>query len=369
MPSADFITKCQAKTAKVRTVFNYATTDYSDSVISISPIQKDSELTSSYVTVKLDNAAGTFDDFIDDWTVLEESAYIAIEFTDLAEEHKLFTGTVESVEMGIDTITMTLKDKFARMLAKTIGDGVTPVIYQGASQILANVVFDMLTTHGGLDDGLITNADIDLTSWAAWYNELEDSGNEYRVSSYLTGQTIGWCLKKIKQLTNSYIFQGGDGKLYFYHYTDCPVGSIVYTKEYCIDRVYETTMDGVIHYVLCRYGLDTANGTWAGFEDGQLIVYTSAMDLIEEDMSIWHEDATSAARFVSETLARLNPPISTYTIQTPMAGFVSDIAKVETLSNHYDAPNNSIDITVEEITYDVMNWETTIKASKLWSIS
>lgn len=369
MPSASFLALCQAKTADVCVVFNYNTTDYSDSVISISPIQKDSELTSTYVSVKLDNAAGTFDDFLDDYSVLEESAYIAIEFTDLAEEHKLFTGSVESIEMGLDTITMTLKDKFARMLAKTIGDGVAPVEYDGSATILANVVFDMLTTHGGLDDGLLTNTDIDLTSWGAWYNELEDSGNEYRVSTYLTGQTIGWILKRVMELTNSYIYQGGDGKLYFYHYTDCPVGSIVYTKEYCLDRLYKSTMDGVIHYVKCRYGLDTSNGTWAGFEADQLIVYTSAMDIVEEDMSIWHEDATSAARYVAETLARLNPPLSTFTIRTAMAGFVSDIAKVENLLNHYASPNNSIDITVEEITFDVMNWEVNIKGSKLWSIS
>jgi len=370
MASAAFIAKCQAKTDEPSIVFTYNTTDYSDYVINISPISRDAEMTAGVVTVKLNNGAGTFNSFLNDWTVLGKQASVAFNFAGLAENHTLFTGYVDTIEMGLDTITMTLKDRLATCLAKTVGSGEVPVTYDGNFTILGNVVWAWLTTYAGLNATASTaNPDIDYTAWGVWWNELEDSGNEYRLSAYLTGQTVANCLKRIMELTNSYIWVNGAGKITFEHYTTGNVGAFAYEKEYCLDRVYKSTMDGVIGYVKAYYGFDTTTWEAAGNVAGQLIVYTSAQDLVEEDISIWHATVISATRYVNETLARLNPPISTFTIQTAMAGFISDVGNTENLLNHYSAPDNTIDVMVDQITYDVMNWETTILASKVWAIS
>ena len=254
MASAAFIAKCQAKTAEPSIVFTYNSIDYSDYVINISPISRDAEMTAGTVTVKLDNGAGTFDDFLDDWTVLEEQASIEFNFAGLVEDYALFTGYCETIEMGVDTITMTLKDRLATCLAKTVGSGEVPVTYDGNFTICVNVVWALLTTYALLDDTASTaNTDIDYTAWGAWYDELEDTDNEYRLSMYLTGQTVASCLKRVMELTNSYIWVNGAGKITFEHYTTGNVGSIVYTKEYCLDRIYKSTMDGVIGYVNCYY--------------------------------------------------------------------------------------------------------------------
>lgn len=369
MPSADFIALCQAKTADVRVIFNYDSTDYSDWVIDISPISRDSELTSSYVAVKLNNNAGTFNNFIDSLTALNKTAYIGIAFEGLAEEHKLFTGYCESVELDLDTVTMTIKDKFAICFANTVGSGEVPVEVDGVTRICANFVWDLLTIYAGLDDTAnSSNPDIDYDAWGDWYDILDELNNEYRLSAYLTGQTVGECLKRIATMTNSYIWVKGDGKISFAHYSDGNLGSFPYTKEYCLDRRYKSTMDGVIDYVKCYYGYDKDTWEPQGFKDGQLIIYNSAMDLVEEDRTIWHATEKSATRFVAETLARFNPPLSTFEIQTAMAGFISDIANIENLLNHYDSPNDSIDIIVEQITFDLMDMECSIIGSKLWRI-
>ncbi len=96
---------------------------------------------------------------------------------------------------------------------------------------------------------------------------------------------------------------------------------------------------------------------------------TLAVEMVEEDRSIWHYYATSAERFTDETLDRLAGPIRTFTITTAMLGFLSDIANVETLTNHFISPNDSIDIHVQEISYDFENYEVTLKGQWLWDMT
>lgn len=96
---------------------------------------------------------------------------------------------------------------------------------------------------------------------------------------------------------------------------------------------------------------------------------TLAVEIVEEDRSIWHYNATSAERFMDETLDRLAGPIRTFTITMAMLGFLSDIANVETLTNHFTSPNDSIDIHIQEISYDFENYEVTLKGQWLWSMA
>jgi len=96
---------------------------------------------------------------------------------------------------------------------------------------------------------------------------------------------------------------------------------------------------------------------------------TLAVEIVEEDRSIWHYNATSAERFMDETLDRFAGPIRTFTIMTAMLGFLSDVANVETIYNHFTSPNDSIDIHVQEISYDFENYEVTFKGQWLWSMA
>ena len=96
---------------------------------------------------------------------------------------------------------------------------------------------------------------------------------------------------------------------------------------------------------------------------------TRAIELTEEDRSIWHYTQTSAERFADEKLDRLSGPIRTFNITTAMLGFLSDIGNVETLTNHYTSPNDSIDIHIQNISYDFENYEVTMNGQWLWSMA
>ena len=143
MPSAGFLALCQAKTAKPRLIFTIgaAYEDWSDYVISISPITRDSELTTGVVSVVVDNSEGDFDGYLDDFSLVEVPAQIAFEFDGLAEDLTLFTGQIDAVELGLDTATFTIKDKFATCLAQSVGNRVTPYEVDGTFTLLKNFVY------------------------------------------------------------------------------------------------------------------------------------------------------------------------------------------------------------------------------------
>jgi len=76
MASNSFIAMCGTSGAKPRLYFEYASSNYSTFVKSISPLERANELASQYVTIELNNTEGTFDDFLTVHTELAQKAVV-----------------------------------------------------------------------------------------------------------------------------------------------------------------------------------------------------------------------------------------------------------------------------------------------------
>jgi len=468
MPSANFITRCQNKTAMPSLLFEFELNlgakdyaDYSAYVKSISPITRTSDLTAGYADIEINNSDGDFDDFLDDTMALDHSVIISLYFADISESLAIFTGYVEAIEMGLKSVRMRIRDRISRCLDKTIGSGEAPVCHPPGMTV-PTMVWDLLTNYAEFDYAHSTdNNDIDYTSFLAWEANMNGGGIPYSLRTFLTGQTVGNILKRIADLTNSIFWDNGDGKIQFASATVYTVGSVPITKEYVLSRVYNCDLNGMVNDIRCYYNLDmgtdvTLTDTTISFNNNdpladtiedlnngfiaagftapmEIQVFNSqlnnalwyiqtvtagaltlrldqsnlrdetygesitiekfgygeatndwedsvqhsrfygpstlAVEIVEEDRSIWHYNATSAERFMDETLDRFAGPIRTFTITTAMLGFLSDVANVETIYNHFTSPNDSIDIHVQEISYDFENYEVTFKGQWLWSMA
>lgn len=469
MPSASFVTRCQNKTAEPTLLFEYELTlgaldyaDYSSYVKSISSITRTSELTAGYVDVELNNAGGDFDDFLDDSMALDHAVMISLYFADIAESLAIFTGYVEAASMGLKSVKLRIRDRLNRCLAKTVGSGESPVLYDPTIMTVPEIVWDLLTTYAKLDSTHSTdNVDIDYTSFLLWEADMDSVGNAYALKTYLTGPTVSDVLNRIADLTNSIFWGNGEGRIEFASAVVYTVGTVPVTKEYVLARTYDSDLNGMVNDIRCYYNLDMGvdivltdtsisfhdnspaadtiedfnnqfitsgftapmevevfdsalnNGIWhiETVAAGALTLYadeptlrteeagasitvekfgyeastnewessvqesryygpsTLAIELTEEDRSIWHHTQASAERFTDEKLDRLSGPIRTFNITTAMLGFLSDIGNVETLTNHYTSPNHSIDIHIQNISYDFENYEVNIKGQWLWDMA
>jgi hypothetical protein len=368
--TSEFVALMQASTAvpAVRFIYTAPTpADLSTYVISISSISRDAFLTSGNCTVVLDNGSGYFNDFLDTANQLYGSVEISLYFPELdpAEYLPLFTGYVESIEMGIDTITMRLLDRFSLCLAIEVGSSEAPITNLAITP--ADMAWTLLTVYAGLDStASIANVDIDWTTWDAWHDDMDAGGNEYHLGSRFCGQTIGYILQRIMTLTNSVFWVNGLGKICFAP----PQGAgstIPFTKEYCIDRQFAVDLNGIVDDITAYYGLNTATDVFAGNYNHSHAAVIRSVHEVEEDRNLWHYDLTSATRYVTERLAKYSGgPVRTFTLQTWLVGFLSDISAVENLFNHFSAPNNTIDITITDITFDLMSYEATFTGQWVW---
>lgn len=152
-------------------------------------------------------------------------ARLSLLFSGTTGSLRLLTGTVEDVSYNGATITLSIRDKMAGMLEHRIGSGQEPANFYslntwgaiktaGYNSNPAQLAWSIMTRWGGLDKTFSTdNIHIDFSSWDAW--RLRCVAHNYEVRARFPGTTVQNALLRIGDMTNSFIWVGGEGKFKF----------------------------------------------------------------------------------------------------------------------------------------------------------
>ena len=85
MPSAAFITKCQAQHEHPRIRFKYNTIDHSEYLLSVSNLRRDWNLSQGMATITVRNTDAHWDIFLTTHTELRKKVSLELYFDGLAE--------------------------------------------------------------------------------------------------------------------------------------------------------------------------------------------------------------------------------------------------------------------------------------------
>ena len=368
--SATLIAKCRAqRQSGYPTIrFTHDSSTYDSDVLEVSDIHRNSSLSSGQAIVSVDNTDGGWNGFSTSSTAMGCAASIALKFSDDAETLCMFTGTVERVEFLAphgSVCKIYLRDKMAKMLNQRIGDGATEqgdtADYFSASSPgvpdmdtsppfhPADLVWGLLIDHGGLDDTESSaNTDLAYTNWAAWKAALS---SVFRIRAWFTGQTIRDALLRIAQMTDSYIWINGAGKVDF-RYGGTSGETYTASNSRFISLEQETV--NMINATDIYSGYDLESGRWLGTTAaadtaGSQSQY-GVFPYTDRDTNIWPNSLDSAEIMESHIHASYAYPVKILTLEVPLQGFLNDI------SYQIDYTNSTMSMTnitpiLEDATY------------------
>lgn len=169
----------------------------------------------------------------------------------------ILTGWADDPEFPEALVNLPIRDKFAGLLEKELGSKEAPLNYYSISYNPADLTWDILITQGGRDPTASTaNTDIDYTSWSDWKTDCTTAN--LSLEAEFTGQTIREALELIRDLTNSDIYVGGDGKLKFFRFTQGapPASSYLFDENKYKDFVPKLDDNKILNKLQVYYDLD-----------------------------------------------------------------------------------------------------------------
>jgi len=172
----------------------------------------------------------------------------------------ILTGWADDPEFLEALVNLPIRDKFAGLLEKHLGSKEAPLNYYSISYNPVDLTWDILTTQGGLDPTASTaNTDIDYTSWLDWKTDCATAN--LLLEAEFTGQSIRDALELIRDLTNSDIYVGGDGKLKFFRFTQAtpPAETYLFDEDKSKDIVLRLDSEKILNKLQVYYDLDIAD--------------------------------------------------------------------------------------------------------------
>lgn len=169
----------------------------------------------------------------------------------------ILTGWADDPNFLAAMLNLAIRDKFAGLLEKELGSDEAPLNYYSLSYNPADLTWDILTTQGGLDSTTSTaNTDIDYSSWSAWKTDCATAN--LSLEAEFTGQSIREALELIRDLTNSDIYVGGDGKLKFFRFTQAapPAETYLFDEDKYKDFVPKLDANKILNKLQVYYDLD-----------------------------------------------------------------------------------------------------------------
>lgn len=370
MASADFKTRCAAQSPSPRIRFQFDGTPYNDDLIRVAQIRRDDRCTSGTCNIVLQNIDQTWNIFRTSPTNLGLGKYVELElyFSDLAEYEPLFKGNVIKVKYNADaTVTLHCRDRMYTMLEKRIGSGHSAADFTASAYNPADLVWhptnpSVLTTYGELDTTNNNgNTDIDWDAHQAWKSSL--STDQYSIKAYFTGRTIRNALAEIADITNSSIWVNGHGKIDFAPPFNAHTGDRVFTRSNSIIEC-EVETEEIMNKFTCGYDLDIDDydfSSWANTQDNTSISTYGEVVLDQEGKNVWHADATSAGKFITDRKATYKDPIVRPIIESCLYGYLGYIGDSATVTEALIG-FSSTTVRIEELDMDILNGTVKLKA-------
>lgn len=365
---------------KLRYKFLYDSTDYTSMITEngMGTIRRDINLSTGKALVTLNNSGGWWNFLHQTNTALRDTAEIQVYVDgDASNAYTLFKGEVWRPKYAGATVTITIKDHNGSFLDKKVGSNESPAAWYSTSipqYTTANAqVWRLLTVDGGLS-GLNSpaNPDIDYASFARWRDQ-HVTPNGYRTRGLPKGQSVAECLMIIAQMTHSYIWVNNDNYVEFappfepgFSYDEDNTGS---RRKPGHGRDLEIRDDLILNNVTVRYNFAPDTGNWLGGvndTDATSIGRFGTFPKTIEGRIFWHSGgATSAEADRNATLANYAFPLRFLNLIAGFPAIMEDLGREIVVSDTLKEISSE-SAFVEQIVYDLNNWEINIKARWPW---
>jgi len=353
-------------TADIYPVF--VTADLSSIVKSYGQIQKrGDQVTSGDITIGVDNTDGRWKDVIfNPGRYFTQDIELRLSFIDPAfpppvEFLALSKNKLLTTRFNSNAVDIGLKDKFYYLATKVIGAEGSPVDFTNINP--ADLLWDILTTYGGLDSTTSTaNKDIDYTAWLAW--KAYCTGISMALSAEFTGQDIVTILQSYIKTTNSAVYCESDGKIRVTWWGNTgivPVYSLVGANKKDI-AILDIDSTDLFNRQQVYYGYDTSTSSWAGSEtaddSGSQAIYGVVTNIVQ-DTTIWHYTSASALNLAQRLLVDTVYPAQRIQVTTFLSGFTFQVYDGITLTDTLLGLIGQA-VRIEQVNLDLDKLEATI---------
>jgi len=251
----------------------------------------------------------------------------------------ILRGWGDDPEFSEALVDLPIRDKFAGVFEKKLGSGQSPLNYYDQDYNPADLVWSILTVHGGLDSSASSdNQDIDYDSWLNWKSACSDYNLALRAE--FKGDDIRTALEKIRDITNSDIYVDGSGKVKFFRFVlGIPPTE---TQEFGTDDFKDfkrgLTSGKIKNYVKAYYGYDPSTQTWQGSylaEDSASQNAYGKSSIIIEDTSVWHSTLASVGSYADRVLLVFRDPLEVVVFTSFMMGMITEVADIIRVTNAF----------------------------------
>lgn len=351
---------------RLRYKFLYEGTDYTDLILKLPTITRNVNLAAGKATVVVNNSSGFWNFLHKTNTALGGTAEIQV-FNALNASNVLtiLKGKIQRPKWLGAKISLVIRDHSGDWLNMKLGSNRSPINYFSIDWFPDTIVWDILTTHVGLDSiSSPSNTDIDYVSFAAWRDQ-HVRANNYEIDARPTGHTVSTILMKICQASHSFIWVNNDGKVAF-----APPFQPGFSYDEGNSLVdLEMNEDKILNSILVRRAYNTTLGIWAGItseaSDATSIARFGTFRKTIEDRVVWHEKLASAEADRDATITDYAFPLRFFTIMAGPPAILEDLCNVLAVNDELEQVTNAAPL-IEEITYDLDSWIVTMKARWPW---
>jgi hypothetical protein len=314
------------------------------------------DIIASRATVVLDNADGLFNFFHERlWTFPDTcSAKWGYNHPTSGDELlPLFSGDIKEVEYTEKQCKLHLRDRFWGLTEKKIGDSDITVTY--SYKLPSDIAWSLCTCYGELSSVLSSNnPHIDYATFNDW--SLQFSTDSVLMSARYDGIKVAEALRKLADMTDSAIWQDGDGKLYFKRFTEPSSLDFVVTRSEMTDL--KIKIDGLYlvnkAWVYGNYAVESNYWTLNCFDISTTGVNTYGLhEYIWKDENCWYVNSASALNMAQRKVRVLKYPPKKFIVETPVIGIHRQLGETIRLVESFYSINSGTGWRFDEIEIDM----------------
>jgi hypothetical protein len=252
----------------------------------------------------------------------------------------VYNGNLKSIRFNKDVVTLLFKDKLFNFSELLIGDDDNPVTNSGTSTDVQSVFWFVVTSYGRFDTTSGTsNSDIDWDTWSAWREEV--NADNIQIQHNWTGEKVFDAVKTILELTDSYVYIDGAGKLRIFRIDEASTDDILLDNDDFEDLLIELDEKRVVNRqgVFGQYNSDSDSWGVNNFsvDSDSQVTYGLREDIVKSE-KVWFPDATNAAVLGDRLLVSRSDIPRVFDIKTPLIGIeqeVGDTIRLTEITSFY----------------------------------
>jgi len=342
--------------------------DLSDRVLQWPSFRRDfGKLKPVAFTIRVSNADKTLNHFINSDTEFNKVVTLdyGINDPDCGDEYiNLFTGSLDKTSQRDSVLSLGMIDKFKEFSDTRVGSDETPVDLRGGGLVLPDLLWELITTHGGLSTVLdATNPDVNYTAFTAWREAFVL--DTVQAEGYYTGVSLTDIIAELAQISDS-IFSFERGRLTMSRLdTTLPPDIVTLTDDDIIGNYVERDDKDITNVQTVRGGLDVVAGTYSissTTTDAVSVVDFGTRESISEPKSSWLSTPSGVDNLSQRVVNRESRPIPEHELDSTLK-----VAHA-TLNSGIRFDDAQLDIVaadsvwrVSGVTYNVDSGETRIR--------